>query len=253
MIGNASRHGGPEAMQQPAALPPRRGATLRRCAAVLLIGLTLNSAALAFSDSRSAEIASCLPGELQTWGDGRDRPSERAAWRFVYRHEGAPAWFGAPQVMAVLERAARAWAPCGVPVQVLDETSARGTTADPAQGVVQVLWSDTAVRGNFAAANLSRQLLALSPAMFALLRQRNPQYPAQETLQMAVSHEMGHFLGLMAHSRRCVDVMSYYDDGKGGRCSLRDPAALKAHVEYRHSLPTACDIQRCRAANRLAP
>lgn len=70
---------------------------------------------------------------------------------------------------------------------------------------------------------------------------------------MTVSHEMGHFLGLVAHSRRCVDVMSYYDDGKGQQCSLRDPAALRAHVEYRASLPTACDIQRCRAANGLQP
>ena len=231
-------------------MPRRPPPALRLCAAALVLGLS--SAALAFSDTRSEEIASCLPGELQTWGDGRDVPSRRAAWLFVYSHEGAPAWFSATQVLAVLDRAARAWAPCGVPVQVLDAAAALQGPADRAQGQVQVLWSDSAVRGNFAAANLSQGLLALSPAMFALLRLRNPQYPAQETLQMAVAHEMGHFLGLVAHSRRCVDVMSYYDDGKGGRCSLRDPAALKRHIEYRASLPTACDIQRCRSANGLA-
>jgi hypothetical protein len=231
-------------------MPKRSFPALQLCAAALALGLS--NAAQAFSDTRSEEIASCLAGELQTWGDGRDAPSARAAWRFVYRHDGAPAWFGAAQVLAVLEQAARAWAPCGVPVQVVDAAAAQQRPADPAQGQVQVLWSDSAVRGNFAAANLSQRLLALSPAMFALLRQRNPQYPAQQTLQMAVAHEMGHFLGLVAHSRRCVDVMSYYDDGKGGRCSLRDPAALKAHVEYRASLPTACDIQRCRSANGFA-
>jgi hypothetical protein len=201
------------------------------------------------ADTRSAEIASCLPGEQQTWTDGRDAPSAHAAWRFVYRHEDAPAWFSSAQVMGVLERAARAWAPCGLPVQVLDAATASRMPADRVQGIVQVLWSDAAVRGNFAAANLTQRTLNLSPAMFALLRQRNPRHPALDTLQMTVAHEMGHFLGLIAHSRRCVDVMSYYDDGKGGSCSLRDPAARLGHVEYRALLPTACDIQRCRAVN----
>ncbi|MBA4343680.1 MAG: hypothetical protein C0423_16195 [Methylibium sp.] len=224
----------------------------RFAAAALALLLALPGApALAFSDTRAQEIAQCLPGELQTWNDGRDTPSPHGAWLFFYAHAGAPDWFSAAQVQAVLQRAAQAWAPCGLPVQVMDDAQARTHKPDPAQGRVRVQWDDAAVRGNFAAANLTQRTLNLSPAMFALLRQRNPRHPAIETLQMTVSHEMGHFLGLVAHSRRCVDVMSYYDDGKGKRCSLRDPAALKAHVEYRSQLPTACDIQRCRAANGL--
>ena len=74
---------------------------------------------------------------------------------------------------------------------------------------------------------------------------------ALDTLQMVLSHEMGHFYGLMAHSRRCVDVLSYYHDGKGGQCFTRNPGLLKAFPEYRSSLPTACDIQRCRILNRI--
>ncbi len=222
-------------------------------AGLLALLALLSTAAQALSDTRAQEIAQCLPGEQQTWGDGRDAPSPRGAWRFVYAHGGAPEWFSATQVLAVLQRAAQAWAPCGLPVQVMDSAQARAQPADAAQGLVQVRWDDAAVRGNFAAANLSQRTLNLSPAMFALLRQRNPRHPALETLQMTVAHEMGHFLGLVAHSRRCVDVMSYYDDGKGGRCSLRDPAALKAYVEYRSLLPTACDLQRCRAVNGFAP
>lgn len=66
---------------------------------------------------------------------------------------------------------------------------------------------------------------------------------------MTLAHEMGHFLGLLAHSRRCVDVMSYYHDGRGNHCSARELALLKSFVEYRSTLPTACDIQRCRAIN----
>jgi hypothetical protein len=110
--------------------------------------------------------------------------------------------------------------------------------------------NDAASRGNFALADLGQRQLSLSPAMFRLLKERNPNYPAEQTLQMAISHEMGHFFGLMAHSRRCVDVMSYYDDGKGARCHVRDERERKSVVEYRALLPTACDIERCRAANQ---
>jgi hypothetical protein len=53
----------------------------------------------------------------------------------------------------------------------------------------------------------------------------------------------------MAHSRRCVDVTSYYDNGKGERCLTRDAVPRQAGVEYRALLPTACDIERCVRAN----
>ena len=46
--------------------------------------------------------------------------------------------------------------------------------------------------------------------------------PAGQILQMVLSHETGHFFGLMAHSRRCIDVMSYYTDAQGQTCSTRD-------------------------------
>ena len=66
---------------------------------------------------------------------------------------------------------------------------------------------------------------------------------------MVISHEMGHLYGLMAHSRRCVDVTSYYNNGKGETCHLRNGLPLPPRVEYRALLPTACDIARCRVAN----
>lgn len=198
---------------------------------------------------RAQEIAQCAPGELSTWPDGRDGPSASAAWLFVYEHGGAPAWLDAALVLQRLEQAARAWAPCGLPVQVLTAEAARAARPDPAQARVRVRWDAAGARGNFGLADLGRRSLALSPAAFALLRERNPRHPAGETLQLVLSHEMGHFLGLVAHSRRCVDVMSYYHDGQGNRCFARDAAVMKAYAEYRASLPTACDIQRCRAVN----
>jgi hypothetical protein len=70
---------------------------------------------------------------------------------------------------------------------------------------------------------------------------------------MVISHEMGHLFGLMAHSRRCVDVMSYYKNGKGEACYSRDPSQINSVPEYRNLLPTACDIERCRAANGKPP
>jgi len=204
--------------------------------------LFLLLAASSLATVREQEIAECRPGELLTWGDGRDRPALAAELLFFIDVVGAPPWFSPLQQRQAVQRAATAWSQCGVPARVL------AGRAPP--GAIQLLWSDAASRGNFALANLTQRQLALSPAMFKLLRERNPRHPAEETLQMAISHEMGHFFGLMAHSRRCVDVMSYYDDGKGGRCVLRDERERNALTEYRALLPTACDIQRCRAANR---
>ncbi|MCV2353048.1 hypothetical protein LNV09_02610 [Paucibacter sp. B2R-40] len=212
-------------------------------ALLALTGLTAGAA----ESVREQEIAECRPGEIATWADGRDRPALSNPLLFVYWNSGAPAWFSDEKLMQVLERSSKAWAGCGIPSRVL----ALVGNAPLPPGAVVVQWSEAGSRGNFGLANLGQRTLALSPAMFQLLRTRNPSYPAEQTLQMVVSHEMGHFFGLMAHSRRCVDVTSYYNDGKGGSCFARDLSQLKSVVEYRSILPTACDIQRCRLANGL--
>lgn len=194
---------------------------------------------------RDQEIASCRPGESTTWGDGRDRRAVSRPLRFVYRHDAAPPWFDAAQVLALAQRSVQAWARCGVPASV----QALPPRQLPTDGDIQIVWTDTGSRGQFGLANVPARTLSLGPGLFRLLRERNPRYPAEQTLQMVLSHEMGHFYGLMAHSRRCVDVMSYYDDGKGQRCTLRDASAWGSVVEYRSMLPTACDLERCRALN----
>jgi hypothetical protein len=195
---------------------------------------------------RDQEIAECRPGEIVTWRDGRDRPALAAPLVFVYRHDQAPAWFSPALVRATLARAIEAWSPCGVPALLIPAGRAAPDDA------VRVQWSERDSLGNFGLANLGQRSLSLNPALFALLRSRNPKYDATQTLQMVIAHEMGHLFGLMAHSRRCIDVTSYYDDGKGQRCVTRDPLQGKGVAEYRSVLPTACDIQRCRAANALA-
>lgn len=198
---------------------------------------------------REQEIATCHPGEVVNWQDGIDRPSAQPAWHVIYRHEGAPHWFSASEVESLVVRAARAWGECGIPLTLVTDRQADAARPD----TILVHWSEQGSRGNFGLAHLGQRTLSLGPAAFALLRERNPRHPAGETLQMTLSHELGHFLGLMAHSRRCVDVLSYYHDGKGGRCILRDPTARAGVIEYRHLLPTACDIQRCRSLNRRSP
>lgn len=198
---------------------------------------------------RSQEIAACLPGEAQAWRDGRDRPAPDGAVRLAYRHAHAPAWFGHQQVMAAVQNAAVAWSACGVPVQVLALADEQPLPA----GMVLVHWPTDGGSGHFGLAHLGQRTLTLGRGAFQLLRDRNPAYPAEQVLQMVISHEMGHFFGLMAHSRRCVDVMSYYTDGRGGTCSTRDGGSHLRLREYRALLPTACDIQRCRAANGLPP
>lgn len=218
------------------------GATLLLSALLSLCAGASPSASL-----REQEIGQCLPGELQTWGDGRDRPAAAAALNFVLEPQGAPAWFDEATVLLAVRTAAKAWSPCGVAAQVTLAPSA--TAHAGADGMVRVVWSEAGSAGNMGLANLSQKTLSLNPSMFALLRKVNPQHDARETLQMVVSHEMGHFFGVMAHSRRCVDVTSYYNDGKGQTCSIRGGGKLTPGVEYRSTLPTACDIARCKAAN----
>ena len=215
--------------------------------AVLLLGLMLGllQPAQAQTTLREQEIAQCQPQEVATWGDGRDRRVAAAQLLLAYRHDDAPPWFCPAQVLGVVQRAAQAWSACGIGVQV--QAVAPGARVPP--GAVLVLWSDAAAGGNFGLANLGTHSLALGPAAFRALNQRNPAHPAADTLQMVVSHEMGHFFGLMAHSRRCVDVMSYYDNGRGERCFTREGGMPATRGDYRALLPTACDIARCRALN----
>ena len=208
----------------------------------LLLLVTLGAQA---QSVREQEIAECRPGEIATWNDARDHAAIDSPLQFVYDPAGAPPWFGRAEVYAALEKALAGWAPCGVALQLLPLGQAA-----PSARTIRVGWSDAGARGNFGLADTGRRSLSLGPAAFRLLRQRNLAHPAGEILQMVLSHETGHFFGLMAHSKRCVDVMSYYDDGQGGRCLLREASQFKSVVEYRSTLPTACDIARCRALNQ---
>lgn len=217
-------------------------------AALLLSGAAGALAAGAFERLRQQEIAQCLPQEIATWGDGRDRPVPALPALWAYRHDGAPPWFDAPRVLAAIQRAAEAWSACGTTgAVVLVEAGARLPDA-----AVLVQWSDFGSRGNFGLAHLGERTLALGPAAFRLLDARNPAHPAGDTLQMLLSHEMGHFFGLMAHSRRCVDVMSYYTGAGGERCATRDGHWPTGTTDYRALLPTACDIARCQALNSVS-
>ncbi len=196
---------------------------------------------------REQEIAQCREGELRTWGDGQDRAAVGPALAWAYDHADAPGWWSEGQVRRVLGTALAAWAPCGVPSIVLPP----GAAARSPYTVVRVGWSDANHGGRMAYANITQASLTLVPAAFALLRERQPGLDPVPFLQMTLAHEMGHLYGLIAHSRRCVDVTSYYGNGKGESCFARDLSLLKTMPEYRSTLPTACDLQRCRRLNTL--
>lgn len=217
----------------------------RGLALVFLLIFSRFELAQATETLREQEISQCLPGEISTWGDGQDRAALNSPLVFVYKHAMSPTWFDAPVVLAAVQKAAQAWSQCGVPAQVLS------WPADGAlrQGAILVQWSEQGSRRNFGLANLGERTLSLGPAAFGLLQARNPAFDSRQTLQMVISHEMGHVFGLMAHSRRCVDVTSYYNNGQGATCAIRGGGALPGGVEYRSVMPTACDLQRCRLAN----
>ncbi len=215
-----------------------------------LVGLLIimwSCTALADAGIRNQEILQCKEAEIVTWGDGQDSPTAATSLIFFYKHSGAPSWFQEHQVINLLARASAEWSKCGIPAQVTPWTGPVQNT----KGIVVVQWDGSGSGGHFGLANLTQNQLSLGAQAFQLLNQRNPSHNALDTLQMVLAHEMGHFYGMLAHSRRCIDVLSYYNDGKGGQCYARDPSLLKQFPEYRSSLPTACDIQRCKILNRI--
>lgn len=212
---------------------------------ILLLALT-SSCVQAVVELRNQEIAECSQSEIKTWEDNRDTAAKFSPIVFYYDHIGAPAWFSEKQVSELIERAASAWSQCGIPALVVNKNN----KAHPSTSMVSIDWNIAGSRGNFGLANLTQNQLSLGLPAFQLLNQRNPKHNALETLQMVLSHEMGHFYGMLAHSRRCIDVLSYYHDGKGGQCYSRFPDIIRKFPEYRSTLPTACDIQRCKILNR---
>jgi hypothetical protein len=203
-----------------------------------------------FESVRSQEIAQCLPGEVSTWADGLDRTALANPMVFVYDHTNAPAWFSQALVVSTLQKAQQAWSQCGVPGRIVTASHAKPYQEELRKGALLVQWSDAASPGSFGQVDPMQRTLSLGPAAFALLPKINPSADAREMLQTIISHEMGHTYGLLAHSRRCVDVTSIYSNGKGERCTVRYGLPMPPSVEYRSSMPTACDIQRCVAANK---
>ncbi len=213
---------------------------------LFVLFILASSTSQAVVELRNQEIAECSQGEIKTWEDNRDTAAKFSPIVFYYDHTGAPAWFSEKQVAELIERAASAWSQCGIPALVITKNN----KAHPSTSIVSIDWNVAGSRGNFGLANLTQNQLSLGSAAFQLLNQRNPKHNALETLQMVLSHEMGHFYGMLAHSRRCIDVLSYYHDGIGGQCYSRFPDIIRKFPEYRSTLPTACDIQRCKILNR---
>jgi len=201
--------------------------------------------AYALDGSRVSEIKECAVGEISTWGDGVDKPVPYSNLEFLYIPSGAPPWFSERVVAELIQRAATSWSECGI----ASHTSVGDRAHNQISNEIVIEWSDAMSQGNIGASNISRKRLYLSPSVFKTLRDIRPTYDATYTLQMTLSHEMGHFYGLVAHSRRCVDVLSYYTNSAGELCNIRDRGEFSKVIEYRSPLPTACDIQRCRRIN----
>ena len=197
---------------------------------------------------RESEIAQCLPNEISNWNDGaKDTKMLAPKMVYVYDHASAPAGLNEDAVFGVLQQAANAWDQCGGQNTVVlkrDFFEAKGALK------IAVVWNDDEKLGTIGLANITKKTLTLSPEAFQNVKKSSVGRHFMETLQMVVSHEVGHFQGLTSHSRRCVDVLSYYTNDSGEQCFIRNNGILPKHFEYRSMLPTACDIERCRMANK---
>ena len=196
---------------------------------------------------RESEIKQCLPNEIVTWNDGgKDTKMLSPSMVYVYDHQGAPEGMSEESVFASLKNASVAWDQCGGQNSVILK---RDLNASVTGLKITAMWSDKDKLGTIGLANITKKTLTLSPEAFVNLKKANASRNLLETLQMVVSHEIGHFQGLTSHSRRCVDVLSYYTNASGEKCSIRNNGVMPTNIEYRSQLPTACDIQRCRASN----
>ena len=199
------------------------------------------------SSLRESEINQCLPNEIATWNDGaKDSKMISPQMTYVYDHQGAPEGISEESVVVLLQKSSTAWDQCGGQNIVVLKRDVATATAGLK---IATQWNDDDKLGTIGLANITKKTLTLSPEAFLNLRKKNINRNLLETLQMVVSHEIGHFQGLTAHSKRCVDVLSYYTNGTGEKCFIRNNGVLPTDIEYRSQLPTACDIQRCRAAN----
>jgi hypothetical protein len=207
-----------------------------------LLALLCATAWAASPGLRQQEIDTCLPGEISTWGDGVDRPALSNPLLFVYEHLHAPAVFTQAQVRRSLQQALTAWSACGVEGRLLEAGSAAGKST-----VIRIGWQDVQGGSHFGQADLRQRQLILGPQAFLAVQRHVAGADMPGMLQLVLSHEIGHFYGLMAHSRRCVDVTSYRRNAQGAACFTRD--GHHPVTEYRSFFPTACEIARCKAIN----
>ena len=137
-----------------------------------------------------------------------------------------PDFISEVSTFAVLQASASSWDPyVGSNMVVLISQMDSAYT-----GVkIAVHWSDKDKSGTIGLANITQKILTFSPEVFRKLKDINaakklPIEYLMETLQMTASHEIGHFQGLSSHSKRCVDVLSYYAvGGKNAICVAMCP------------------------------
>ena len=202
---------------------------------------------------RQEEISQCLTDDIKNWGDGeKDSKMLGAKMVFVYQHLGAPKSVSEQSILTVLKAAASSWDQCGGTNLVMSD---KDYTTSTAGLKISVDWNEKETVGTIGIANIAKRKLTFNPETVQKVIQINTsknlnESYLQETLQMTASHEMGHFQGLSAHSKRCVDVLSYYSVS-GEKCITRSGGPMPvSFYEYRSSLPTSCDIERCRIANK---
>lgn len=198
---------------------------------------------------RQRQIAQCNDNDMATTtahGTQASYPVGYSTLRFFYNPALAPEGVSEAQMAAMIANAGGAWSACGI----------RGEYAGPTQDldardnatVFQWFNSD----GVPIAGYRKGSTIYLNIAVFQKWHSVSPKY-AMEALQQVISHEMGHGYGVVEHSARCIDVMATYDAFDKCEQSPVAPRLIedgdRVFQLRAHTLPTACDIQRCRKVN----
>jgi hypothetical protein len=198
---------------------------------------------------RQRQIAQCNDNDMATTtahGTQASYPVGYSSLRFFYNPALAPEGANEAQMAAMIASAGAAWSACGIRGEYAGPTN----ELDARDNATVMQWFNS--DGVPIAGYSKGSTIYLNIAVFQRWYDVSPKY-AMEALQQVIAHEMGHSYGVVEHSARCIDVMATYDAFDKCEQSPVAPRLIedgnRVFQLRAHTLPTACDIQRCRKVN----
>lgn len=197
--------------------------------------------------ARQREIATCDDKDFYL-GQGNKKIAGNKL-RFSYNMQNAPENIREDDLLKMLNASLSAWSACGIPMEIAGPTESKQGFDD----LVVVLWKEAAFfRGGTSGEEFPENSIWLNSGWISTTENIEGHAFVRMALQHEISQQIGHVLGLMSSSPRALDTMA-----TGSSTTRRvEWGQLKLPqgeipIYEQSSLPTACDIRRCRVVNEV--